>query len=339
MLDALGGRGRARALLDGVGALAERLGGGLASMSVCHQRGMQLCREGRFTEGVEAFARTVGLGGDHPDNLNNRSSLGLALLLTGNLAASERTYEEAATFNSRLGLSETFVATCTARSRATLSEERIGRAWYMQTTGLAGAVLLPILLCDFALWWLDSARAAEAEAEAGAGAGRARRPAPPAGLWGRLCGRSRARGGPRVDPWQLDPAAPAPAPAPALPAELSDVRRAEAFARRAAALLSEASRRRLSALAPFVELAAAHLGRPGRRAGRLRAARDAFGRSGLRPWEAAAGLQLARWAGDAAEAAAASEAAARVAREAGLRAPLAAGESGPSPAAVVSLWV
>eukprot|EP00741_Cyanophora_paradoxa_P015197 tig00020849_g14668.t1 len=162
VLDAItGNQKRAQALLEGVEELAERLGGGIPSSSAAHQRGMQLCREGRFVEGVEAWARTVRLGGDHPDNLNNRSSFAIALFLTGNLAASERVCEEAANMNSRLGLSETFVATCTAvkcmaallqghhdradalfqRSRASFSEERIGRSWYMQTTGLAGAVL------------------------------------------------------------------------------------------------------------------------------------------------------------------------------------------------------
>eukprot|EP00741_Cyanophora_paradoxa_P008406 tig00000137_g8133.t1 len=341
VVDAVGSAARGRAMLVRAEALGDRLKVGvdeIAKASLCNQRGMQLCREGRFEDAIDIWKQAFFLIGNHPSSrsLVNRVSYALNLLLTGNFAASERVCEEAAVFNSRLGLSESFMSACFAQK--CLSAILQGRLEEAVTLLKRSQEVLAWRLGDSvaALRFFERAAELQAEEMRTVTWNAIPRTNGPVGFWARIFGGNGATVGISHNLLRLNEG---------LPLELLDVKRAEAFAKRVARLLSEARRRRLPALAPFVDLAAAHLGRPARRLARLRAAREGLARAGLRPWEAAASLQLSLWTDNGAEAAEAAASAARIAGETGLRIPSAAtavaggDPSRSSPANVVSLWV
>eukprot|EP00741_Cyanophora_paradoxa_P002732 tig00000624_g2652.t1 len=308
------------------------------------------------------FLGAASVASPQPNQHELLATAALPLALTGRLAEARRCCEDAAVFASRLGadaygaylpaLVGALAAALAGRDEAAAAHLRQAeqggaesRAWWVREIVRAVRCLLA--------WRAGRVEAALADAEACAATWRARGPdvdwaavVLPAilvefSVWARAraaaalaaAAEEGPRGGARglvgVDVF----VAPAEEAAGAL-------RRAERLAEGVRALAEATCRRRLPCLRPFVELAGAE--RPGlaprRRLARLRAAADAFARFGLRPFEAAARLRLARAEPDAAAAAAALAAARRLAAETGARVP-ALGRPAPPPGEFESTWV
>eukprot|EP00741_Cyanophora_paradoxa_P001912 tig00000523_g1852.t1 len=294
---------------------------------------------------------------------------------SGSLEEARRMLEEARVFASRLGLGRygallasmvgalmhLIIAWRKGDTRATAEcVEAAAETWRRDRKTLSwAALLLPAIVVEYALASRAQARAALAAARAEA-ADRDRQRRPP-GLGSRIAGffglrpRPRPPSIPRGAVFPLDSSGPGPGsgsrPAAAADAEAEDLeglalasKNADRFADEVVAMIEEERRRRLPTLAPFVELARAErLGlAPNRRLRHLRAARDAFARFGMRPFEALAWLRLSRAEPRPAAASEAAAAAQRIAEETGVFIPAlgrAASASSPVPGEYITMWV
>eukprot|EP00741_Cyanophora_paradoxa_P012056 tig00020592_g11651.t1 len=230
-------------------------------------------------------------------------------------------------------------AECVEAARAIWLQDRKTLSWV--------ALLLPVIVVDYALASRAEARAALAAAEAASSSSRRGIRSRIASLFGLGC--RVATGQPpavasAVSP--LDVQAHAHAHSVSVRDAALASKKADLFARQMVSMMEEDCRRRLPTLAPFCELARAEEPglAPARRLQHLRTARDAFGRLGMRPFEALAWLRLSRAEPRAAAAAEAAAAAVRIAEETGmfipaLRRPAAAAVPWSGDREYVSIWV
>eukprot|EP00741_Cyanophora_paradoxa_P005332 tig00000880_g5171.t1 len=322
LLDAVGFSAQGAALLVQAQRLAERLDVDAARAACDNHAGMQLCRAGNFAEGARRFRAASGVASPQPNNHELLAAAAVPLLVTGRLAEARRSCEEAAVFASRLGAGSygAFLAALVGAFGAVLAggDEEAAALLRQAQQGVAEYKamrwwILEILRAGKCLLAWRAGRLADAlaHAEASVAIWRAERATM---SWVALLLPAILL---EFSLWSEAGPGPGPGPGPAWPTaeEAAEaLRRAERLARSVQALLEET------------------------RLLHLRAAAAGLSRLGLRPFEVAARLRLARAEPEPAAATAALAAALRLAAETGVRVP-ALGRPAPPPGEFESTWL